>query len=171
MKAIKIILGIIITLSVIFFATGVVVKEIKYTTEVEIDKPINEVFALFEDADKRQEWLPEIKSIEPIEEKVGKLGSTYKMTIENQGEEVIMTEKIMAYVPNEKLTFQFDSDQMIKTDDYNFTANGNKTKVVQHCTVRAKGYLMACMFPYFKGKLKDVSLGYMNRFKEMVEKN
>lgn len=170
MKAIKIILGIIIALSVVFFATGLAVKEIKYTAEVTINKPVNEVFALFEDSDKMKEWLPEVKSIEPIEERPGKVGSTYTMTVENQGETVVMEEKIMAYILNEKLTFQFDSDDMIKVDDYNFIAEGDKTKVVQNCTIEAKSYMMGCIFPWFKSMLKDISLDYMNRFKEIVEK-
>lgn len=171
MKVIKVILGIIIALSLVFFATGLIVKETKYTAKVTINKPVNEVFALFENTDKMKEWLPEVKSIEPIEEKQGKVGSTYTMTVENQGQTITMKEKIMAYVPNEKLTFQFDSDDMIKVDDYNFIAEGEKTKVIQNCTVEAKSYIMGCMFPWFKSKLKDISLDYMNRFKDMVEKS
>ena len=56
------------------------------------------------------------------------------------------------------------------SDDFNFITYGNSTKIVQNCTVEAKGYLMGCMFPYFKGTLKDLSLGYMNDFKKLAEK-
>lgn len=171
MKTIKIILGIIIFLSVAFLATGLLVKEVKYTSEVEINKPIAEVFAMFENPETLKEWMPEVKSIEAIQENPGKIGSTYKMVVDNQGEEMTMIEKIKAYVPNQKMTFEFDSDQMLKTDDFNFIANGNKTKLVQHSSVQAKGYLMGCMFPYFKSTFKDLSLTYMNRFKEIAEKN
>lgn len=171
MKAVKVILGIVIVLTLAFFATGLIVKDVKYSVEVEINKPIAEVFAKFENPTSLKEWMPEIKSIETLNEKPGKIGSTYKMIVENQGQEMEMTEKIMAYVLNEKMTFEFDSDQMLKTDDFKFVANGNSTKMIQNCTVEAKSYIMGCMFPYFKSKLEEVSLGYMNRFKEMVESN
>ncbi len=170
MKAIKIILGIVTALVVAFLLTGLIITEVKYTVEVEVDKPIKEVFEYFENVDLMKKWLPEIKSIEPIDEKSGVVGSTYTMTVVNQGQEMKMVEKITAYIPNKKMIFQFDSDRMIKTDDYNFIANGNKTKVVQNCSVNSKSYMAACLFPYFKGKFKELSLGYMIRFKKEVEK-
>ena len=168
MKAVKIVLGIVTALVLVFLLTGVIVTEVKYTAEIEINKPINEVFKNFENVDFMKKWLPEVKSIEPIEEKVGVVGSTYTMTVINQGQEMKMVEKITAYIPNEKMTFQFDSDQMTKIDDYNFIANGNKTKMIQNCSVNSKSYITACLFPYFKGTFKNLS--YMKRFKEEVEK-
>lgn len=170
MKVIKVILGIIIALSLVFFATGLVVKEVKYTTEITVNKPIEEVFVQFDDTEKLQQWLPDVKSIEPIQEKPGKVGSTYRMVVLNKGLELAMTEKIMAYVPKEKMTFQFDSADMIKTDDYNFSSEENKTKIVLHSKIKAKKYLMSCVFPWFKSVPQKLSQEYMNRFKEMVEK-
>lgn len=170
MKAIKIILGIIIAITFVFIGTGLLVKETQYTAEVEINKPINEVFALFDNPKELQKWLPEVKKIEPINETPQKLGSTYKVTIENSGQELEMQEKIRAYVPNQKMTFQFNSPDMIKIDDYNFIANGDKTKVVQHSSVRANTFMLACTFPWFKGRFKEMSQTYMNKFKELAEK-
>ena len=107
MKAIKIILIIITIIAVVFFATGLIVKEVNYSVEIEIDKPIEEVFSVFTAPETLKKWMPEIKSFEPIDEKEGKVGSTYKMVIDNQGQEMEMTEKIIAYIPNQKMTFQF----------------------------------------------------------------
>lgn len=170
MKAIKIILGIIITLTLVFFGTGLIVKETKYTAEVEINKPIDEVFKLFDNKETLKKWMPEVKEIEPINETPQKLGSTYKVTIENQGQEMQMQEKIRAYVPNEKITFQYNSPDMIKIDDFNFVAEGDKTKLVQHSSVRANSFMLGCTFPWFKGRFKKLSQEYMNRFKELAEK-
>ncbi|MDO6812139.1 SRPBCC family protein [Tenacibaculum soleae] len=170
MKTVKIVLGIVTALVVVFLLTGIVVTEVKYTVEIEVDKPIEEVFKKFEDTDLMKQWLPDVKSIEILEEKPGKVGSTYTMVVENNGQEIKMIEKITAYIPNKKITFQFHSDQMVKTDDYNFIANGNTTKIVQNCGVNSKSYMSACMFPYFKGTFKSLSLNYMNQFKKIAEK-
>lgn len=170
MKAIKIILGIIITLTLVFFGTGLIVKETKYTAEVEINKPIDEVFKLFDNRETLKKWMPEVKEIEPINETPQKLGSTYKVIIENQGQEMQMQEKIRAYVPNEKITLQYNSPDMIKIDDFNFVTEGNKTKLVQHSSVRANSFMLGCTFPWFKGRFKKLSQEYMNRFKELAEK-
>lgn len=170
MKAIKIILGIIIAITLVFFATGLIVKEVQYTTEVEVNKSVEEVFKKFQDIEFRKKWLPEIKLIEPINETPQKIGSTYKMIIENQGQEMQMTEKIKAYEQDKKITYQFTSNEMLKTDDYNFISEGNITKIIQHSTVYSNSYLLACTFPWFKGKFEQLSQNYMNRFKELVEK-
>lgn len=170
MKTVKIVLGIVTALVVVFLLTGIVVTEVKYTVEIEVDKPIEEVFKKFEDTDLMKQWLPDVKSIEILEEKPEKVGSTYTMVVENNGQEIKMVEKITAYIPNKKITFQFHSDQMVKTDDYNFIANGNTTKIVQNCGVNSKSYMSACMFPYFKGTFKSLSLNYMNQFKKIAEK-
>lgn len=170
MKAVKVILGIIIGLSLIFFATGLIVKETTYTVKIKIDKPIEEVFSKFQDQELLKEWIPEVKSIDIIEEKPGKIGSTYKVVVENQGQEIAMTEKVLAYVENEKITFHFDAEQMLKTDDYTFTSEGNRTIVSQDSRVTAKSYMLSCTFPWFKSNFKSISQEYLNRFKAVVEK-
>ena len=169
MKAVKIILGIIIGLSLIFLGTGLVFKETQYTTQVEIDKPVEEVFKKFEDDSLRKKWIPELKSIDVLEEKPGKVGSTYKMVVENNGERITMTEKVLAYVPNEKITLYFNAENMLKTDEYTFKANNNKTTIEKKSTCKSDSYLMSCVFPYFKGTLKELDQNYLNRFKKVAE--
>mgnify|MGYP000135582922 FL=1 len=104
MKAIKIILGIVTVLVILFFSTGLIVKETSYQVKVEINKPISEVFIAFNDQEKMSEWLPEIKAVEPINIKPGIVGSEYKMTVDNNGQLVVMKEKVLAYIPNKKVT-------------------------------------------------------------------
>ena len=170
MKAIKIILGIVTVLVILFFSTGLIVKETSYQVKVEINKPISEVFIAFNDQEKMSEWLPEIKAVEPINIKPGIVGSEYKMTVDNNGQLVVMKEKVLAYIPNKKVTLFFNAEDMLKTDDYNFIANGNKTILVQNCSVNSKSYMTARLFPYFKGTFKELSLGYMNQLKTTLEK-
>ena len=170
MKTIKIILGIITAITLVFFATGLFVKETNYTAEVSVNKPIEEVFVTFNKQENLKNWIPEIKSFEVINETIGKTGSTYKMVVENQGQEIAMTEKVLAYVPNEKVTIFFDAENMLKTDDYVFTSNGNKTTITLNSSCKSDSYIMACLFPYFKGTFKKQDQGYLNNFKEFVEK-
>ncbi len=170
MKTIKIILGIITAITIVFFATGLFVKETNYTAEVVVNKTIEEVFVTFNKQENLKNWIPEIKSFEVINETIGKTGSTYKMVVENQGQEIAMTEKILAYVPNEKVTIFFDAENMLKTDDYVFTENDGKTTIRLNSSCKSDSYIMACMFPYFKGTFKAQDQGYLNNFKDFVEK-
>ncbi|TYP98110.1 hypothetical protein C7447_103280 [Tenacibaculum adriaticum] len=170
MKAIKIILGIISTVAVVFFSTGLIVKETSYSTQVKIEKPIADVFTLFNDPSKLKEWIPEFKSIDTLEEKPGKTGSTYKIIIKNNGQEIVMNEKILAFVPNEKVTLFYKVGNMLKTDDYVFTSDGEFTIITNKSTCKSDKYLLSCVFPYFKSKFKEQNLAYLNNFKALIEK-
>ena len=172
MKRIKIILGIIITVAVIFLSTGLIFKETAYTTQVEVHKPLEEVFALFNDSSKITNWIPELQSIEPLDVKPEKTGSTYKMVVENKnGEKITLHEKVMAYVPNEKVTLFYNAETMLKTDDYTFSFDNGVTTITNNSICRGNSYLVSCVFPYFKSVFKEQDQGYLNNFKSFIEKN
>jgi len=170
MKTIKIILGIITGIVVVFLATGLLIKETSYITRVSVNKPVEEVFKTFNNSDKIKNWIPEIKSLTVVKENVGKTGNIYKIVVENQGQEIVMTKKVIAYIQNEKVTLFFDAENMLKRDDYVFTEKDGITNITLNASCRSESYLMACMFPYFKGTFKDQDQTYLNNFKAFVEK-
>jgi uncharacterized membrane protein len=170
MKTIKIILGIITALVVIFFATGLLIKETSYTTQVSVNIPVEEVFKTFNNSENIKNWIPEIISFDVVKENIGKTGSIYKIVVENQGQKIAMTEKVMAFVPNEKVTLFFDAENMLKTDDYLFTEKDGITTITLNTSCQSESYVMACMFPYFKGTFQEQDQTYLNNFKKYIEK-
>ena len=116
MKTIKVILIIISILVFAFLVTGIVIKETRYTAKVSIEKPVATVFNNFMKIDSVKNWIPEIKSVKAVNQNTGIIGSVYNVVVLNQGQEIAMTEKIMAYVPNEKVTLFFDAENMLKKD-------------------------------------------------------
>ena len=61
MKGIKIILGIVTVLVIVFFSTGLIVKETTYQVRIEIEKPIDTVFSVFNNQELMKEWLTDVK--------------------------------------------------------------------------------------------------------------
>jgi uncharacterized protein YndB with AHSA1/START domain len=170
MKKIKIILIIISTIVVIFLLTGLVVKETTYIAEVTVNKSIKEVFEVFNNSENIKNWVPEVKSFEVVNKNPGKTGSVYKIVIDNKGQEVTMTEKVMAYVPNEKVTLFFDAEGMLKRDDYIFKEKDGVTTITLNTSCQSDSYILACIFPYFKGTLQKQDQSYLNNFKAFAEK-
>jgi uncharacterized membrane protein len=169
MKAIKIILAFISFLVITFFVTGLLVKETTYTSEISINKPLNEVFATFNDVSLMKNWRPDLKSIEVLTENPEKMGSSHLLIVDNRGSEVRITEKVMAYVPNEKLTLFYDAQNMLKTDEYIFSENQGMSTIKMTSSCRSDSYMMACVFPYFKGTFKEIDQTYLNNFKTYLE--
>ena len=169
MKTIKIILGIISAFAVAFFLTGLIVKKTDYSAEVVVNKPIEEVFKTFNNSENIKNWIPEIKSFNVVSENPGKTGSIYKIVIDANGEEITMTEKVLAFVPNEKVTLFFDAENMLKRDDYVFTSKEGVSTITLNSSCQSESYIMACMFPYFKGTFRDQDQSYLNNFKAYIE--
>jgi uncharacterized protein YndB with AHSA1/START domain len=169
MKKVKIILGIISVIALVFFATGAFIKETSYTIQIAVNKPIGQVFDAFNNVENKQKWISELESVKVINENIGKTGSEYQLIIENQGQKLAISEKVLAYIPNEKLTLFHNAQNMLKTNDYVFNESNGLTNITLHATCRSDSYLMSCLFPYFKGTFKNQDLSYLTNFKAFVE--
>lgn len=172
MKTIKVIIVIITVLVIAFFSIGLLVKDTTFTTQITIEKPVATVFSTFNDTSKLKEWIPEFKSIETIEEKLGKTGSTYKIIVDNNGQDIVMQEKILAFVPNEKVTLYYNAGKgnMLKKDDYVFSSHDNSTTITHNASCSSGKFIMSCMFPIFKSKFKEQDQEYLNNLKVFLEK-
>ena len=169
MKTIKVILIIISTLVIAFLATGLLVQQTNYSATVSIDKPIDEVFSNFMQIDSVKNWISDIKSVKPVNINPGITGSVYDVVVLNQGQEIIMTEKIMAYVLNEKVTLFYDAENMLKKDDYLFSEENGITTITLNAACQSESFIMACMFPYFRGTFQAQDQSYLNNFKKFLE--
>jgi hypothetical protein len=169
MKTIKVILIIISTLVVAFLATGLLVQQTNYSATVSIDKPIDAVFSNFMQIDSVKNWIPDIKSVKPVHINPGITGSVYDVVVLNQGQEIAMTEKIMAYVLNEKVTLFYDAENMLKKDDYLFSEENGITTITLNAACQSESFIMACMFPYFRGTFQAQDQSYLNNFKKFLE--
>ena len=169
MKIIKVILIIISTLVVAFLATGLLVQQTNYSATVSINKPVDEVFNDFMQIDSVKNWIPDIKSVKPVNINPGITGSVYDVVVLNQGQEIAMTEKIMAYVLNEKVTLFYDAENMLKKDDYLFSEENGITTITLNAACQSESFIMACMFPYFRGTFQAQDQSYLNNFKTFLE--
>ena len=169
MKTIKVILIIISIVVVAFLATGLLVQQTNYSATVSIDKPIDAVFSNFMQIDSVKNWIPDIKSVKPVNINPGITGSVYDVVVLNQGQEIVMTEKIMAYVLNEKVTLFYDAENMLKKDDYLFSEENGITTITLNAACQSESFIMACMFPYFRGTFQAQDQSYLNNFKKFLE--
>ena len=51
----------------------------KYTTEIEINKPIDRVIELFDNSENMKHWYPGFVSFEPLTGEIGKEGAKSKI--------------------------------------------------------------------------------------------
>lgn len=169
-KIIKIPLIVIGIIALIFFATGLIVDETTYEVSTTVNKPVEEVFAAFNDHTILQEWIPSVKSFKAIEEKEGKVGSRYKLIVDDNGKDFEMTETVTAFEVNKNVTLEFDAQGMYKTDAFTFASDGDNTTITNRSICKGTNYLLKCTFPYFKSVFKSTDQGALDNFKKYIEK-
>lgn len=170
-KVLKWVSFLLAALVLVFFLTGLVVKETTYQVSTTIDKPVEEVFKAFNDHSNLSQWVTSIKSFTPIEEKEGMVGSTYKIIVDDgSGKDFEMTETITEFIENEKVSLAFDAQSMYKTDEISFKAVENGTLITNKATCKGSSYFYKCLFPYFKSMFINTDQTSLDNFKKYIEK-
>lgn len=170
MKTVKIIITFLIILTVFFFGTGLIIKESSYTSRIIINEPLEKTFSTFTDLSAKTQWNPEYNAIEVVELKPGITGSSYNIKVLHNNQTVIIREKVLAYVKNEKITLFIDKDGVVERDDYTFSSDGSHTVINLSSSYQAKSYLLRCVLPFFKFKFKKIDEIFLNNFKTFLEK-
>src|SRR3989337_1213639 len=131
---------------------------IKFKFDVEINKPIDEVFTLFTDRTLMPRWQPGLLSDEKLP------GNKYKLTFRMGRRNILMTETILrSSKPNHDTLYSLKG---IRNTTLNtFHPNGSSsTKWTQSIEFRFKG-LMVLIGPFMKNGLEQQPKVIINNFK------
>lgn len=173
MKILKYFLGIIVILSIGFILIGVFKPTVSYGSELEINKPAKEAWAVMNDQSKIALWLTGHKSTELISGTAGEVGAVSKIIMIPQGteDEMIMTETITANKKNEHMGMAFDADIMSSTLDMYFTEKDGKTIMRSDAIASGKGMIMKSMFGLMQSSMAKEDLKIMTNLKKVIEEN
>ena len=140
----------------------------QYTTEININRPLEKVVALFSNPANFSEWMEGFQKYELIEGEEGKAGSKSKFSFKMKNREVEMIETILENNLPKEFTVTYDAKgvhniqttRFIKIDD-------ETTKYLAENEFQFKGLmkLMALM----PGAFKKQTMKYMENFKKFAE--
>jgi len=175
MKILKYLLSIIGILVVLFFAIGFIKPSVTYGHEIEVNKSIKESWAVVQDESKLGEWLDGFKSIEHLSGTPGEVGSTYKVTVQPEGQpDFVMTETINAVKEYDHIDLNFDSDMMVFNQITSFSEKDGKTVIKTDSKVNGKGMIMSSMFALMEmmgGAFQKQEVKNIERLKILIETN
>ena len=141
----------------------------KYSNEIEINLPIDEVVGLFDNPDNLKHWQPELISFENLSGTPGQQGAKSKLLYKMGKRDIEMIETITV----RNLPDEFSGTYVAK-GVYNIVRNkfvalpDNRTKWVTENEFEFKGFmkLMGILMP---GMFKKQSQKYLDQFKEFAE--
>jgi len=170
MRILKFILKVLAVIIIVFFLSGLLFSKISYTTNQRINLPLDQTFALFNDASKMKEWRGDLQSIKTIEEKPGIVGTRYQtVTADIVGTFIRMEELVTSYKENKKLSLRIESTDMIKKDNYTFQTVDNQTLIQNESITEGKTFLSRSLYASFYFLLKQQEQENLDSFKAYAE--
>jgi len=139
--------------------------------EIEIERPVSEVYRQFSDPDNLPRWISGLQRIEQIEGAPGEVGSVSKHIYLEKGRIVEMIETITAHEPERHFEGELETTGMKCTIQVDFVDRGDSTLMRFRCDFHSQGLMMKLMMPFMKGHIRERQSGDMQRFKRLVEGN
>lgn len=141
----------------------------KYTSEIEINKPVDKVIKLFDNVDNLGKWMKGLQSFEPLTGNSGQVGAKSRLKFKMGKREIEMVETItVRNLPHEfsgtyeaKGVYNIVKNRIIKLDE-------NRTRYITEQEFQFSGFMkvIGLLMP---GAFKKQSMEYLTDFKDFVE--
>ena len=171
MKYLKYVIIILVLLAVVFFGQGLLTPEVSYESEIVVNKPVKEAWAVMSDESRVSEWLPGIKKMELVSGTENTVGAVSKIYFEENGEEMIMEETITAIKPNEHMAMTFTMDFMDMDYEMHLTEEDGKTRIKSNSKTTGNGFMAKSILSFMKGTMKKQEDSNMNNLKTIIDNN
>ncbi len=142
----------------------------KYSCEIIIDSPIQEVVAKFDNIDNMKEWMNGFQSYEHLSGEIGEVGATAKMTFLMGKREIEMIETITVKNLPTEFSAIYDANGVhnIVKNFFN-VIDENKTLYKTDQEFQFTGFMKLIGF-LFPSAFKKQSKKYLTDFKAFVER-
>ncbi|MCF8235930.1 MAG: SRPBCC family protein [Bacteroidales bacterium] len=141
----------------------------RYTTEVIIEKPLEEVVSLYQDTDNMKKWQPELVDYKIESGRPGEEGSVAILRYKMGKREVDMKETITLKNPPHEYNAVYEAKNVYNLMQNRFEKVGmDSTRWIAISDFKFKG-LMAIVAPIIKSVFKKQTAKSLHQFKRFVE--
>jgi len=137
--------------------------------EVEIGRPVAEVYRQFADPDNLPRWIAGLQKLETISGTPGEVGSVTRHTYLEKGRIVELVETVTAIEPEKHFGGHLEGQGVSVNIFVDFVDKGERTLMRFRSDFRSQGLMMRLMLPFMKGAVRKRQEGDLRRFKELVE--
>lgn len=142
----------------------------KFTTEIEINSPINKVIELFDNPDNMKKWMKGLQSFEPISGNPGQVGAKSRLKFKMNKREIEMIETITVRNLPDEFSGTYEVKGVLNIVKNKFIPlPDNRTKYVSEQEYRFNGFMKILGF-LMTSAFKKQSMKYLSDFKNFVEK-
>ncbi|MEO9869976.1 SRPBCC family protein [Ekhidna sp.] len=143
----------------------------KYTCEITINRPKNEVGKLFGDPENMKFWQKGFQSKEVLSGDAGKVGAKTKLKYELGKRSLTMIETITHRNPPEEFHGIYETKGVRNLQKNFFKEEDGSTKWISESEFNCSGFMKVMAFFMGKSAFKKQSKVYMEDFKSFAEGN
>jgi|ERR1035437_3800319 hypothetical protein len=168
-KIIKYLLLAILLLVVVFFSLGIFVPTINYETKVTVNNPVGQSFRVFNSPFLMSAWIPGLKNVRWISGRQNEIGSKWAMTIEEDGNQYIMTEELVAFKENELFVVKIENEDFTNDMEVRFTDKGVTSEICSYNHVTGKNIFLKSLFVFSKSIFIKRDKKMYEQLKKIIE--
>jgi hypothetical protein len=142
----------------------------KYSCEIEIDKPLPRVLELFDDPDNIGKWMEGLVRFTPIEGTPGQVGAVSELEFDFKGRKMLLVETITERDLPRAFSATYDTTGSFNTVRNSFRDLGGRTGWTCESEFRFSGLMRVIGF-LMPGEFKKQSLKFMAAFKAFAERS
>ncbi|WP_420576153.1 SRPBCC family protein [Ekhidna sp.] len=143
----------------------------KYTLEIVIDKPRDEVVKLFDNSDNMKYWQKGLISFEHLSGEPGKQGAESLLKYEMGKRKIEMIETITFNGFPDEFHSNYQTNGVVNFQRNHFEEENGQTRWISESEFKFKGFMKLMAFFMGKGAFKKQSYSYMEDFKAFAEGN
>ena len=141
----------------------------KYTTEIEINKPIEQVIDLFDNPDNMSKWMEGLQSFEHISGTPGQVGAKSRLVFKMGKREIEMIETVTVRNLPDEFSGTYETKGVVNIVRNKFEKiSENKTRYLTENEFQFSGFMKIFGF-FMPGSFKKQSMKYLQDFKKFAE--
>lgn len=140
----------------------------KYTCELTINLPRDEIIALFDDPDNLSKWQPGLQSFEHVSGEPGQPGAKSRLLYDEGGRKIEMIETIIARDLPETFSATYEAKGVWNEIINQFLEEEGQTRWVMDSDFRFSGFMLL-MLVFMRGAFRKQTMQTMQRFKDFAE--
>jgi len=136
---------------------------------IEIDRPLSEVYAAFNNPDNLPRWISGLQRTEPISGTPGQVGAKTRQIYLERGRIIELVETITVHERMKRFAGEIAGQGVNCAIQVEFVDRGRSTLVVAGSDVRSRSIMLRLMLPFVRASIRKRQGGDLERFKSLVE--
>ena len=143
----------------------------KYTTQIDINLPLDKVIELFDNPDNMKHWQPTLVSFEHMSGEAGQSGAKSKLIYQMGKRKVVMIETITKRNLPEEFTATYDANGVYNVQKNTFVAlDDNTSRWESHTEFKFSGMMKVIAFFMGSKGFQKETMKFHQQFKDFAEK-